>query len=335
MTEGSLTIDPQALADSLRAHPSIRGKLAIGRATGALGLSFDSAGRPGDDAAALENAAGGWDLLAGEGFIPAFVADDPWFAGWCGVMVNLSDIAAMGGWAVALVDQVWAPSPEAARPLLAGLKAASQAYGVPIVGGHTNFGAPQLGLAVTALGRSRALVTSFDAKPGDALMIVVDMRGEYRNFDNFFAATDSTPEQLRGDLALVSDFAERRFFRAGKDISQGGIAGTALMLAEASGVGIALDLDYVLTPFPPGRIPLERWLRTFPSFGFLFAMKQDKVQRAAEAFHERGIYAGIIGKVERSSKVTFHSRDRSAVFWDWQETPYLRAAVSPSEESDA
>ncbi|WP_342592027.1 sll0787 family AIR synthase-like protein [Jiella sonneratiae] len=324
-----MTLDPDTLAESLRAHPSIRGKLAIGRATGALGLSMRDAATAGDDAAALPNAAGGWDLLAGEGFIPSFVEDDPWFAGWCGVMVNLSDIAAMGGRAVALVDQVFAPSPEKAAPLLAGLRAAAEAYGVPIVGGHTNFAAPDLGLAVTVLGRTRALLTSFDARPGDVLMIAVDMRGTYRNFDNFCAAIDVAPERLRGDLALVSDLAERRFFRAGKDISQGGIAGTALMLAEASGVGIALDLDRVLTPFPPGQIPLERWMRTFPSFGFLFAMKPDKVLRAAEMFQERGIYAGLIGEVERSSTVTFHSGGRSAVFWDWRETPYLRPAPAP------
>ncbi|MBP0615672.1 sll0787 family AIR synthase-like protein [Jiella sp. KSK16Y-1] len=330
-----MAIDPEALAQSLRQHPSIRGKLAIGGATGALGLAATSIGRPGDDAAVLENAAGGYDLLAGEGFIPAFVKDDPWFAGWCGVMVNLSDIAAMGGWAVALIDQVWAPSPEAAKPLLDGLKAASEAYGVPIVGGHTNFGAPELGLAVSVLGRSRALVTSFDAKPGDALMIAVDMRGEYRNYDNFCAALDVPAKQLRGDLALVSDLAERRFFRAGKDISQGGIAGTALMLAEASGVGIALDLDRVWMPYPPGSISLERWMRSFPSFGFLFSIKPDKVQRAAELFLERSIFAGAIGKVERSSRVTFHSGQSSAVFWDWRETPYLRPAAPSSEAHHA
>ena len=328
-----MSIDCQALAESLCQHPSILGKLAIGQLAGALGLDPNGIGRPGDDAAILDNAAGGFDLLAGEGFIPAFVADDPWFAGWCGVMVNLSDIAAMGGWAVALVDQVWAPSPEAAAPLIAGLRAASQAYGVPIVGGHTNFGASELGLAVTVLGRSRGLVTSFDAKPGDTLVAVIDMHGAYRpSFDNFCAALDKPHERLRGDLALISDLAERRVFKVGKDISQGGIAGTALMLAEASGVGIDLHLDRIITP---EGVPLERWLRTFPSFGFLMTMPARKVMRFAEAFWERGIYAGTIGEVTNSTAVTFHSQGHSAPFWDWRARPYLRPAPASSEGSDA
>jgi hypothetical protein len=49
----------------------------------------------------------GYDLFASEGFLNAFVERDPWFAGWCGIMVNNSDIAAMGGRATAIVNTVW------------------------------------------------------------------------------------------------------------------------------------------------------------------------------------------------------------------------------------
>ena len=53
-------------------------------------------------------------------------------------MVNLSDIAAMGGRALAVVDAVWADGEASAAAILDGMKAASDAYAVPIVGGHTN-----------------------------------------------------------------------------------------------------------------------------------------------------------------------------------------------------
>jgi selenophosphate synthetase-related protein len=85
-----------AMTARLRDHPSVRGKLGIAAAVRGLGQTAASLGAPGDDAA-LPPSPAGFDLLAGEGFIPAFVSDDPWFAGWCGVMANLSDIAAMGG----------------------------------------------------------------------------------------------------------------------------------------------------------------------------------------------------------------------------------------------
>ena len=317
---------PEALAGRLRAHPSIRSKLGIGRAAAGLGLSASAPGRPGDDAAAIPNGAG-WDLLAGEGFIPGFVEADLWFAGWCGVMVNLSDIAAMGGRATALIDQIWAPSAEAAQPLMAGLRDAAAAYGVPLVGGHTNFGAPALGLAVSALGKAHRLITSFDARPGDLLIAATDPRGRYVNFDNFCAALEAPHARLRGDLAILPDLAEAGLVRAGKDISQGGIVGTALMLAECSQVAIEIDLAALV---PPPGIEAERWLRTFPSFGFLLSVAPRDANAVCARFAARGIDATAIGRVAEGSAVTFTDGARRALFWDHAAAPYLGLVKGPA-----
>src|SRR5258707_1510679 len=72
--------------------------------------SSDLAGaiRLGDDCAAIPDN-DGFLLFAGEGMLESFVADDPWFAGYSAVMVNLSDIAAMGGRPLAIVDILWTP----------------------------------------------------------------------------------------------------------------------------------------------------------------------------------------------------------------------------------
>ena len=81
----------------------------------------------GDDCAAIPDGDGHL-LFAIEGFINSFVAADPWFAGWCAVMVNVSDIASMGGWPIAVVDAIWAEGEPAAEQILDGMKAASAAY---------------------------------------------------------------------------------------------------------------------------------------------------------------------------------------------------------------
>ena len=284
-----------------------------------LGLTAQSEGRPGDDAAALSRT-GGYDLLAGEGFIPAFIEDDPWFAGWCAVMVNLSDIAAMGGRASAIIDQVWAPDAETAAPLLRGLRDASAAYGVPLVGGHTNLAAPALGLAASVLGQANHLITSFDAQPGDLLIAAIDPRGSYRNFDNFCAALDAPHDRLRCDLEILPALAEDGLTRAGKDISQGGIVGTTLMLAECSSVGMDIDLS-AITP-PPGITP-ERWLRSFPSFGYLLSVAPESANTLCARFCARGIDAAAIGRVTEGSAVTLSDHGETALFWDHAQTPYL------------
>ncbi|MEM7398018.1 MAG: sll0787 family AIR synthase-like protein [Pseudomonadota bacterium] len=310
----------QTLADSLRSHPTIQGKRAIGDAARQLNIRACSSGKPGDDTAVLENGRG-WDLLAGEGFIPRFVIDDPWFAGWCGVMVNVSDIAAMGGRPVAIVDQVWAPAAECAEVLMSGMRDASECYQVPIVGGHTNYDAFELNLAVSVFGRATALITSFDAEPGDVLIAAVDHRGSYRNsFDNFFAAGGAPAERLRGDLELLPELSEAGLVKAGKDISQSGIVGTALMLAECSSVSITIDLDAIERP--DGAL-LEPWLRSFPSFGFILAVKPDDVAAVVSRFHDRNLAASAIGDITEGSTLHLKSGDETVLFWDYASQPYL------------
>lgn len=311
----------QALAAGLAVHPSILGKLDIAQATRALRLTGASTGQPGDDAAALPRRDGGWDLFAAEGFIPGFVGDDPWFAGWCGVMVNLSDIAAMGGRATAITDMIWAPDADSAGPLLAGLTQAAQAYGVPIVGGHTNLHAPALNLAVAVTGRANALISSFAARPGDALIAAVDLRGAWRpRFDNWFAASDAPASRLQGDLALLADLADAGLVRAGKDISQGGIVGTGLMLAECSGCGF--DIDIAAVPMPQGTDP-ARWLRAFPSFGFLLSVAPDRAADVCARFAARDLASAVIGRATHGTAIDLRQGDDRARFWDWQARPYL------------
>lgn len=309
-----------SLAADLAAHPSIRSKLAIAETTRLLSLHQNSPGRPGDDAAAVARPEGGWDLLAGEGFMPGFVADDPWFAGWCGVMVNLSDIAAMGGRATGLLDAVWAPDAAAVAPVLRGMRDAADAYGVPILGGHTNLNSPALNLAVSVTGRAHRLISSFNARAGDLLIAAIDHRGAYRNFDNFCAALDAPHDRLRRDLALLPELAEAGLADAGKDISQGGIVGTALMLAECSDCGFAIDLDAI--PRPAG-VAMDRWLRSFPSFGFLLSVRPEHSEAVCARFLARDIATAIIGQATPGSRIELHADGETALFWDHRAQPYL------------
>ena len=83
-------------------------------------------------------------------------------------------------------------------------------------------------------------------------------------------STDAPAPRLRADLEILPAIAEAGLCCAAKDISMGGLVGTAMMLAESSQVGAVIDIDAV--PSPPG-IGQPRWLcDTFPSFGFLLAV---------------------------------------------------------------
>jgi len=269
--------------------------------------------RLGDDCAAIPDGSG-YLLLAAEGMLPSLVETEPWFAGWCAVMVNVSDIYAMGGCPIAVVDTIWSQTTAMSELLLDGMKAAAAAYSVPIVGGHTNGHSPYNALSVAILGRANRLMTSFDAQPGDRLLMAADFRGKAHPDQPFWnAATAADPVQLRADLALLPHLAETGLCNAGKDISMGGIVGSLLMLLETSNCGAVLDLDTI--PCPPA-LPLERWLLCFPSYGFLLSVRPDKVDTVRSLFHQRDLVCETIGEVQTAPQLVLKNAKEAAVFWD-------------------
>ncbi len=268
----------------------------------------------GDDCAAIPDS-DGYLLLAAEGMMPDFVLTDPWFAGWSAVMVNVSDIYAMGGRPIAVVDTLWSNNPEISQQLLAGMNAAAQAYRVPIVGGHTNSRSEYHALSVAILGRAHQLISSFQAQPDDRLLMAIDLRGKLHPTYPFWnAATATDPNRLRADLELLPKFAETDLCRAGKDISMGGIIGTSLMLLETSNCGAVIDLDAIPRP---SEIPFERWLVSFPSYGFLLSVHPDRVPAVERLFHDRQIACADIGEVIKSPQLILKSQQESVTFWDF------------------
>ena len=305
------------LVNSLQESVSILNKRDIQTAATAIGQYVQTAaGEPirlGDDCAAIPDG-DGYLLLAAEGLWPQLVTQDPWFAGWCAIMVNISDVASMGGIPIAVVDTLWSQSVTACTPLWKGMQAAARAYNVPIVGGHTNCHSPYDGLAVAILGRAQRLITSFDAQPGDDLVMVVNMAGSYYgNYPFWNAATTAEPAMLRQQIALLPDLAIAELCTAGKDISMGGLVGTLLMLAESSGVGATLNLD--LVPHPPN-VAWEKWLTSFPSFGFLFTVPPERLAQVKKLFQPHGLTCKAVGKVTTGSQIILQQAGEQELFWD-------------------
>ncbi|QFY42224.1 sll0787 family AIR synthase-like protein [Candidatus Methylospira mobilis] len=272
----------------------------------------------GDDCAAIADG-NGYLLLATEGFLNEFVATQPWFAGYCGVMVNVSDIYAMGGRPIAVVDAIWSEGEAKARPILEGLAAASAVYGVPVVGGHSNTRNDRPQLSVAILGRAEKLLSSFAAQAGQKLLAAVDLRGHFREPHNWWdASSNAPPERLRADLELLPLLAESGLCAAAKDISMAGLIGTVLMLLECSGLGGVIDIAAI--PRPPG-VELERWLRCFPSYGFILSAEDEHSEAIIEHFSRRGITCAVIGTTDNSGQLHLADASDQALLWDLNDEP--------------
>lgn len=97
------SFDIEQLATKLKQSLGIIQKQDIQVVSQALNLQTNNQIKVGDDCAAIPDG-DGYLLLAAEGIWHVLVETDPWFAGWYAVMVNVSDIAAMGGTAIAIAD---------------------------------------------------------------------------------------------------------------------------------------------------------------------------------------------------------------------------------------
>src|ERR1700691_3593404 len=86
------------------------------------------------------------------------------------------------------------------------------------------------------------------------------------------------------------------------------------MLSQTPSVSIALDLDAIE---PPPGVALERWLKTFPGYGFLLSVAPGHVEPVLSMFRARGLHAASIGAVKSGSQVTLHSEGRSALLRDF------------------
>jgi hypothetical protein len=313
-----------SLTGALRSRVELTYKQDIQLAAKAFGRESRSAWFPdggpivnGDDATALAHD-GGFLLFAAEGMRGEFVEADPWFAGFCSVMTNVNDIAATGGRPWAVVDVLFLGSADNER-VLDGVAAASAAFGVPVVGGHTTRVGQASMLAVAIVGRANCLISSRAAKPGQVVVAAVGLDGTFRGSGgNFNATTAAAPQRLRSQLAVLPELAENGLVTAGKDISMAGLCGTLLMLLETSGCGAHLDLARV--PAPKGVDPL-RWLTAFPSFGFLLAVDPPDLAQVRARFEAVGIACEAVGEITPPGLLEISYEEQHATYWDLKTQP--------------
>jgi putative N-acetyltransferase (TIGR04045 family) len=240
-------------------------KSALGPLLAALHgpAALGGAGFVGDDGAPVP----GTDVIAAcDAIVPSMVERDPDWAGWCSVLVNVNDLAAMGASPIGLLDAVGAKDAAHAARVLDGLGRAARAYGVPVLGGHTQLGVPAA-LSVTALGRTDHPVPGGGGRPGHSVRLTADLGGGWRTGyrgRQWDSSTHRRADELR---AMTGSVAAARP-AAAKDVSMAGIAGTLGMLAEASGCRAVLDVAAVPRP---RAVPMGDWLTCFPGFAMLTA----------------------------------------------------------------
>lgn len=309
----------ESLAAELRGFVGITRKKAIGDLVGHFPVESDLIiASFGEDAAVIDDGDEVM-LLAADGIWSRLLEADAEWAGYCAVLVNVHDIAAMGGWPVAMVDVLSAGSSNLAEEVLSGMRKGIEKFKVPIVGGHLHPDTPYSALDVAILGKAKkgAVILSSSAKPGDSVVVGIDLDG--RVHPSFAINWDSTSfkagEILLRQLGSMRELAERGLVTAGKDISNPGMLGTLGMLLESSRAGAVVDLDKI--PKPEG-MEMVAWQKMYPGMGFVVTAPAAKAEEVAGIFRGRGLTSAVIGRVTEKRRLLIESNAEKAVLFDFE-----------------
>ena len=301
----------EALAAAIRDSPGLAAKRDLALLS-RLGSPLD-----GDDGAAIAHG-DEYLIVCGEAIQPTFVRENPHAAGAAAVITNVSDVRAMGGRPVGLLDMLVSPDRAHAEAVLDGLAWAAGLVGVDVVGGHLTLG-HEPSLSASCTGVARRPLRAANAKPGDELLAAFCVDGRYTDNTPFFSSLrDRAPDKLRDDGEALVEVAESGVAHAARDVSMPGVAGSLLQLLESAGCGATLELDRI--PRPDG-VSIERWLETFPSFGFLLIAPPGAAADAAQPFLRRGLACAACGRLDDSGVLRLAAAGDSTALWDLNVEP--------------
>lgn len=235
-------------------------------------------------------------LMAADGIREDLVQRDPHWAGYCAVLVNVNDIAAMGGFPVAMVNVLSCPDEKVREKIVGGMKEACEKFMVPMVGGHLHPDTTYSAIDVAILGktdRSR-LVLSTGASEGDSVMFAIDLDGQFTKGVPYSWDTTSrkSREVIKRQLRTMNRVAP--FLNAGKDISNPGSLGSLGMMLEASGKGARVQLDRIPRP---EKVNFVQWLTSYQGCGFVLSVKPGREETVKAEFARADITAEVCGKV--------------------------------------
>ncbi len=317
-------MDLNTLIDSIRNFEGIKRKNLIKDVTSILQDSYNIGGRTilgfGDDASAIDIGNNQLLLLAADGMWGKLMDADPRWAGYCSVLVNVNDIAAMGGIPLGMTNVLSVQNPEVCKAIMEGVREGVHKFGVPMVGGHVHPDAPYnaLDVSITGIVGHDDGITSGGAQVGDLVIIAIDLEGKpHPKFPlNWDSTTMKSPEMVQEQIAVMNRIANKDLVTAGRDISNPGTLGTLGMLLESSSVGAIVEVEKIPRN---NSVPWDDWLKLYPGSGFVLTAKEKNVDECLKLLDDVNITPNVVGKVIRDKKLYLTFKDQKKVLFNFSE----------------
>lgn len=331
-------MDLNALINSIRNFEGITRKNLIKDVTSILKDSYNVAGKTilgfGDDASAIDIGNQQLLLLAADGMWGKLMEADPWWAGYCSVLVNVNDIAAMGGIPMGMTNVLSVQDQQVCREIMEGINEGVLKFGVPMVGGHVHPDTPynSLDVSITGIVGRKDVITSGSAHVGDQVLVGIDLDGKpHPKFPlNWDSTTFKTPELVQDQIAVMNRIAQRHLVTAGRDISNPGTLGTLGMLLEASGVGASVELEKI----PRNEnVEWDNWLKLYPGSGFVLTVQKENADDCINLLEEVNITSRIVGEIIEDKKLYITYENQKEVLFDFNKDSIMGVREDIVDES--
>ncbi|MCK5561017.1 MAG: methanogenesis marker 2 protein [Thermoplasmata archaeon] len=258
-------------------------------------------------------------LLAADGIMKSLMDADLKWAGYCVVLVNINDIAAMGGIPLAMVNVLSLQNMGVYEKIMGGVKDAIEKFKIPMVGGHSHPDCDYNAVDVAILGTAKRpdLIYSHTANVDDDIIFAMDIDGRLHPNSKYSwdTTTRKSSSEVREQVLIMNKLGKNKLVTAGKDISNPGTLGTLGMLLESSNKGAWVDLNSI--PYPDKDIDFIHWLKVYQGCGFVVTCKPNNSDEIVSIFNSVGIAASVAGKIQASPKLEISDGEDSEILFDF------------------
>lgn len=310
-------MDLKRIAEEIRSYPGVTRKRIVPEVVRYFQIPKESKviAAMGEDAAVIEFGENAL-LLAADGIMEDLMNKNAFWAGYCAVLVNVNDIAAMGGIPLGMVSVISMRKGAVLSQVLEGIREGINKFGVPMVGGHTHPDCDYNAVDVAILGHVKKgnAILSSTAKEGDDIIFAMDTLGKFtpKIPYSWDSTSEKDPEAVQKQVRVMNLLAEKKLLTAAKDISNPGCMGTLGMLLETSKKGGEVELS--LIPKPQD-VDFIQWLKAYQGCGFVVTCSQENANEVNELFEVVGLNSACVGKITGDNILRIsHGKDTENLF---------------------
>ncbi|GAA5819239.1 MAG: methanogenesis marker 2 protein [Methanobrevibacter sp. CfCl-M3] len=321
-------MDFDVLVDTIQKFEGVLRKNSIVKVTDSLKEVYNIGGKTllgfGDDSSAIGIDDNKAVLVAADGIWGKLIDTDPYWAGYCSILVNVNDIVAMGGEPLAMVNIFSVKDKIVGDEIIKGMIDGCHKFNVPMVGGHFHPDAEYniLDVSIVGIVDKNHMITSFGAKVKDKVIVSIDLDGRQypKSPLNWDTTLNKNDKIVQGQLKVMKTIAEMDLVSAGKDISNPGVLGTLEMLLESSNCGARIYLEKI----PKNdNVSWEDWLRVYPGSGFVLTAPEKNVDKIISLLKDFSLESQVVGEVVSDKKLYLNYGGEERVVFDQMKNSVL------------